>query len=831
MVKRLFALVLCTLMALSALPAAALTEGEPAAEKGETRLHESYFNDSDSNTYFTFVDSNIPWLDKSGTDNYGFTTKYIESGNSGVNSSRSTISTTSVHMEAGEWVSFLYWCITEEGHDFFRFYVNGSKVYERSGLMQNWLSYIYTIPQDGDYTFKWEYEKDASSGYSYDCVRLKKLAFSRCANLERERAVLAPGGGGLMLSDPAEGVYSFNTASDNGDHTFYVSSSNWHIGNSIARIEASGMVPSDPAVDHYISFDYKVESERDLDYLIFKIDGRNICTWSGTDDYTWKHYSWKLTPGLHIFTWEYVKDVSDDEGRDRACLDNITLVNYDNAQDRFTGMQKALSPYNDVDIIFNTPAGSAGFCSTQIAPCSNNRYINSSTSCFEAKISMRQGETLSFDYLVSSESYDRFRFIADGQVMLTDSGWERPQVKSHTFTANETKTYNFRWEYVKDGSLSKGYDMAFVFNILYNGTFHNWDSDDFDDVVNDPDTDEYLHYVGGVGAGGWFTPYYTAGWDAAVSSNKFYEGTSCSFGAGCYMNVGDRLSFEYMVDSEDGGDFFHFIVSRRDGSYYDTEEEFYESGQISWDDYTFICETAGEYWFGWAYEKDYSIDSRDDIVMIDNVRVTRSNELDRALNPEWMDQSDWIHFESDGQYTFIPCDFNGRYCAKSGNTGYGSTTSQLTAEVYVPSPDRISFDYYINCEANYDYMVFFVNGTEVQRFSGRDSTAWQTFTTSGSYSGPLQLEWKYVKDGNLSYGTDTAALDNVRIGDGGMLGDVDGNGNVDTTDALYALRQALGIMELPADQRQRADVNGDGIIDTTDALYILRYALGIISHF
>lgn len=830
MIKRFFALVLCALMALSALPAAALSEGEPAAEKGETRSHESYFNDSYSNTYFTFVDSNTPWIDKSGTDNYGFTTRYIESGNSGVNSSRSTISTTTVHMEEGERIHFLYWCITEEGHDFFRFYVNGSQVYERSGLMQNWLSYIYTIPQGGDYTFKWEYVKDASTGYSYDCVRLKGFAFSRCANLERERAVLAPGGGGLMLSDPAEGVYSFDTTSNNDDHTFYVSSSNWHIGNSIARIEASGVIPSNPAVDHYISFDYKVESEKDLDYLIFKVDGKNICAWSGTGDYTWKHYIWYLTPGFHIFTWEYVKDVSDNAGSDRACLDNITLVNYDNAQDRYTGMQKALSPYNGVDIIFNTPAGSSGFCSTQIAPCSNNRYIDSSTSYFEAEISMKPGETLSFDYLVSSESYDKFRFIVDGAVKLVDSGWERPEVKSYTFTATGTSTYSFRWEYQKDVSLSKGYDMVFVFNVLYDGDLNDWDSYAFDDAVNHPDTDEYLHFIGGIRLCGEFMPYYTEGRDAAISTNELYENTSCSMAAGCRMNVGDRLSFEYMLDSEQNGDFFCFSASRQIDSDFHDEDVLNVSGHSDWCTYTFTCETAGQYWFGWTYDKDNSYDIGIDRVMIDNVRVTRSTELDRALNPEWIDQTDWIHFESDGQYRFIPCDFNGRYCAKSGNTGYGSSASQVTAEVTLTSPNKISFDYWVDSEATYDYLVFFVNGTEVMRYSGRENNTWQTFTTSGSYSGRVQLEWNYVKDGNLSYGADTAAIDNVRIGNG-MLGDVDGNGSIDTTDALYALRQALGILNLPADQLQRADVNGDGSIDTTDALYILRYALGIISHF
>ena len=57
-------------------------------------------------------------------------------------------------------------------------------------------------------------------------------------------------------------------------------------------------------------------------------------------------------------------------------------------------------------------------------------------------------------------------------------------------------------------------------------------------------------------------------------------------------------------------------------------------------------------------------------------------------------------------------------------------------------------------------------------------------------------------------------------------GDSDGSGVVDTTDALYVLRCALGISGDAADM-MNCDMNGDGVIDTTDALLVLRLALGI----
>ena len=60
-----------------------------------------------------------------------------------------------------------------------------------------------------------------------------------------------------------------------------------------------------------------------------------------------------------------------------------------------------------------------------------------------------------------------------------------------------------------------------------------------------------------------------------------------------------------------------------------------------------------------------------------------------------------------------------------------------------------------------------------------------------------------------------------------LLGDVDGNGVVNSSDALLTMRYALGIIGLTPDQLLSADVNGDGSIDTTDALIILRTAMGV----
>ena len=58
-----------------------------------------------------------------------------------------------------------------------------------------------------------------------------------------------------------------------------------------------------------------------------------------------------------------------------------------------------------------------------------------------------------------------------------------------------------------------------------------------------------------------------------------------------------------------------------------------------------------------------------------------------------------------------------------------------------------------------------------------------------------------------------------------IAGDVDGDGEVSSADALNTLRCALNIAALSDEQSAVADMDGDGIITISDALIILRLAL------
>ncbi len=70
-----------------------------------------------------------------------------------------------------------------------------------------------------------------------------------------------------------------------------------------------------------ISFQYKVSSESNYDYLRFKIDGSEIASWDGEQG--WAEFSHSVSIGEHTFTWEFDKDYSVSNGSDCGWIDYI----------------------------------------------------------------------------------------------------------------------------------------------------------------------------------------------------------------------------------------------------------------------------------------------------------------------------------------------------------------------------------------------------------------------------------------------------------------------------------------------------------------------------
>ena len=71
------------------------------------------------------------------------------------------------------------------------------------------------------------------------------------------------------------------------------------------------------------SFDFKVSSETNWDFLNFYVDGVLSLHWSG--EVGWANFAFALNAGTHTLEWSYVKDPSDYSGLDAAFIDDVNL--------------------------------------------------------------------------------------------------------------------------------------------------------------------------------------------------------------------------------------------------------------------------------------------------------------------------------------------------------------------------------------------------------------------------------------------------------------------------------------------------------------------------
>ncbi|MCH5279462.1 MAG: CotH kinase family protein [Christensenellaceae bacterium] len=130
----------------------------------------------------------------------------------------------------------------------------------------------------------------------------------------------------------------------------------------------------------------------------------------------------------------------------------------------------------------------------RLAAMSGNAGADNSESGIGLTLDMKAGETLSFDYRVSSEyGFDTFTFTVDGEQLVLasgDGGWQ-----SYTYTSSDDGIHTFRWAYIKDASASGGCDCVWMDNVEFSGEvpYIPYDVNMDDDV----DTDDALMILRG----------------------------------------------------------------------------------------------------------------------------------------------------------------------------------------------------------------------------------------------------------------------------------------------------------------------------------------------
>ena len=174
---------------------------------------------------------------------------------------------------------------------------------------------------------------------------------------------------------------------------------------------------------------------------------------------------------------------------------------------------------------------------------------------------------------------------------------------------------------------------------------------------------------------------------------------------------------------------------------------------------------------------------------------------------EWYEKSFYCHFDSTVtiHFNFVPTEKPTDKPSETPTEGEKSEFNKLPVKVKV-SDEHINIATGLSLEQTKEsfkeiiFNIHDVNGNKLE-----EGGAIVTGTVIEIYDGEKLVEKKVVV----------------------FKGDINGDGQVKTTDARNALRAALGLDTLKDVQSLAADVNNDGSLKATDARSILRGAMGL----
>ena len=142
----------------------------------------------------------------------------------------------------------------------------------------------------------------------------------------------------------------------------------------------------------------------------------------------------------------------------------------------------------------------------------------------------------------------------------------------------------------------------------------------------------------------------------------------------------------------------------------------------------------------------------------------------------------------------------------------------------------IAFDKKVSCEDvgsssgnYYDYLAFFIDGVEQNKWAGEIAWSQSEFAVS---TGEHTFKWIYSKDQAVVAGEDAVWIDNIEFppcigSEGALLGDSNYDGMLNVSDIIIIVNMILNI--IPYDFI--ADMNNDGSIDIIDIVSIISVIL------
>jgi len=350
-----------------------------------------------------------------------------------------------------------YWKVSSEGdYDFLEFYIDGVLQDRISGSV-DWHQMTYTITDSSSHILEWRYFKDYSVSEGDDSGWVDLVEWSGGSGGSPPPSV-GP------LSEALDTNLSFTK---DGDAEWFSQINTTYFGDDAAESggishEQSSFIQTIVSGAGTFSFYWKVSSEENYDFLEFYIDGVLQDRISGSQD--WHQMVYTITEsGPHTLDWRYIKDWSESVGHDTGWLDFVewsggTQPPSGGSLSEALDTSMSLSTGGDADWFNQATTFHVDSDAAQSGAISHNQE-----SWMQSTVS---GGTISFYWKVSSEAgYDALEFYVDGSLQDSISGAADWQQVLYTLPSG---TYELKWRYVKDWSVSEGDDAGWVDALVVN---------------------------------------------------------------------------------------------------------------------------------------------------------------------------------------------------------------------------------------------------------------------------------------------------------------------------------------------------------------------------
>lgn len=174
--------------------------------------------------------------------------------------------------------------------------------------------------------------------------------------------------------------------------------------------------------------------------------------------------------------------------------------------------------------------------------------------------------------------------------------------------------------------------------------------------------------------------------------------------------------------------------------------------------------------------------------------------------------------------------YDGDFSARSGNIDH-NMTSDIIITMDVVEDGQIIFYKKVSCEdvgyytgTYYDYLAFYIDGIEQNRWAGEINWSSNNFSIS---EGEHTFMWRFNKDQAVSSGEDAVWIDNITFPPVSsdatvMLGDLNNDATINILDAVLMISVILDIDSPP---NAASDMNMDGITNILDVVLLVNLIL------